>query len=373
MKFIKTYEECITNVSCSILKYFDLTYKHNTVKEIDDLLDRNHYKNVVVILCDGMGSKILDKHLNKDKFLQKNKVRNLNSVYPATTTAATTSILTGLNPCEHGWLGWDIYVKPIDKIVTMFLNTIKDSEIQAEDYSVCQKYYPFENITERINKNTEYYSKIIFPFGDNCYTDFDNMLEKIIEECNKKNKNYIYAYYENPDELMHEFGTDNKLVKDNINTINEKLQIFSNKLEDTLLIITADHGHINCKPIIIEKNKKIFNLLESDIWLEGRLTSFKVDKKNHAEFVNRFNECYLKDFILMTKEDVISQKLFGDGYETKYFYDSIGDFISLAIGDKYFQYKDDQSFVFKSCHAGITDDEMLIPLILVDKNNNNKN
>ena len=34
------YNECITNLACSIRKYFKLDYKHNTLSYIDDLLQK---------------------------------------------------------------------------------------------------------------------------------------------------------------------------------------------------------------------------------------------------------------------------------------------------------------------------------------------
>ena len=62
-----------------------------------------------------------------NEFLYRNMLKEISSVVPATTTASTTSMLTGLTPVEHGWLAWDLYFKKEDKIVTMFTNKIKDT------------------------------------------------------------------------------------------------------------------------------------------------------------------------------------------------------------------------------------------------------
>ena len=40
MKVRNNYDECLTNVACSIRKYFDLDYHHQTIKEIDELLEK---------------------------------------------------------------------------------------------------------------------------------------------------------------------------------------------------------------------------------------------------------------------------------------------------------------------------------------------
>ena len=55
------YNECLTNLACSIRKYFELDYKHNTLDYIDKVLEEYKPKNVVTILCDGMGSNIMDR------------------------------------------------------------------------------------------------------------------------------------------------------------------------------------------------------------------------------------------------------------------------------------------------------------------------
>ena len=41
MKLKNNYDECLTNLACSILKYFGVSYKHNTLDYIDTLLEEN--------------------------------------------------------------------------------------------------------------------------------------------------------------------------------------------------------------------------------------------------------------------------------------------------------------------------------------------
>ena len=69
------YNECLTNFACSIQKYFGLEYKHNTLDYIDKFLKEKKPKNIVTILCDGMGSNIMDRMLEKDSFLVKNRLK----------------------------------------------------------------------------------------------------------------------------------------------------------------------------------------------------------------------------------------------------------------------------------------------------------
>lgn len=360
------YKNSIVNVACSIRKYFDLDNNHNTIEKIDRILAEKEPKNVVVMLFDGMGAKLLKEKLPNDSFLLKNLDSEISSVVPSTTTASTTSMLSGLTPAEHGWLGWDLFVKEENKIVTMFTNTLKDTDIEAADYNVARRYFPYETITETINRKGKYYSKTLFPFGEESYSDIDDMLVKIKDNLNKKERNYIYAYYDDPDGIMHDTGTDSDNTSKCFKMINQKVEEFSSNIKDTLIIVIADHGHINCSEIIITGYKDIYDTLDGDVWLEGRMCAFNIRKERKQEFEKLFNKYFKDDFILKTKKEIIEEKIFGDGIENKYFKDLLGDYFALAVGDKCFKYTTKGDY-FKSAHAGFTVDEMKIPLIIINK------
>lgn len=357
------YEECITNLACSILKYFEVPYKHNTIKEIDESLKSNP-KNVVVILFDGMGYNLINRILKEDSFLRTNMVKPISSISPSTTTASTTSILSGLNPIEHGWLGWDMYIKEENKIITLFKNTFKDTKIQAADYNIPYKYMPYDNLKEQIDKG-KYSAEIVFPFGK--YIVYHNkslreMNQKIIHETQKEGKRYIYAYYENPDTILHLNGSNSGKTKRMFKLIDKSVTYLANNLEDTLLIITADHGHIDSSPIIISDYPDFLDTLDGDISIEPRFCSFKVKKEK--EFIELFNKYFKDYFILKTKEEIINEHWFGYGKENSEFYNALGDYFAIAIKDKFFLYRHCEEEIIKSHHAGITEDEMLIPLIM---------
>ena len=67
------YENCLTNLTNSILKYFDITPYHTTLKKLDKILEEDNYDNVVLLIYDGMGSNILNRNLDEKSFLRTNK------------------------------------------------------------------------------------------------------------------------------------------------------------------------------------------------------------------------------------------------------------------------------------------------------------
>jgi len=361
------YNECLTNLACSIRKYFGLKYNHNTLDYIDKILENKKPKNVVTILCDGMGSNIMDRVLDENSFLIKNKLKSITTVFPATTVAATTSMMTGLNPVETGMLGWYMYYKSIDKVITTFLNFEKgDSEekVLQEAIDFKNKHMITKSIEAEINEQTKYKGYTLFPFGINPYKDLDDMFSIIEEKCNEDGKKYIYSYDTEPDSTMHELGTDAKEVKDIILDLNERIENLSKKIKDTIIFVVADHGHINLENIDLEKYPDIIDCLQKDISLEPRATNFFIKKEKKETFVNLFNKYFSNDFDLYVKEDVINSKLFGDGKENEIFKDSLGDYLAIAKTNKGFVYN--ETTLFKSQHAGYTDDEILVPLIVID-------
>ena len=356
------YNNCLTNVSNSILKYFNFNTYHETLKELDEILNKKEYKNIVLILYDGMGSNILDRHLEESDFLRKHKIKDIDAVFPPTTTASTTSVLSGLNPNEHGWLGWDLYFKEEDEIVTMFLNTKKDTDDIVSSESLANKYYGYKSIITIIGE--KYQTLHLKSFGEDRYIDLDDMNNKIVDFCNKEGKKFVYSYYDEPDHTMHELGTDKKEITDLFKKINDSTESLCKRLDDdTLVIILADHGHLNCEYFTLSDYPDIFSLLKRDISIESRACNFFVKEGKKEEFEKLFSEYFGEFFELYKKEEVISKKLFGIGNNHECFYESLGDYLAVATSNKYIRYNEN-SVDLISMHAGITLDEIIVPLIV---------
>lgn len=369
MKIKNNYQECLTNVACSIRKYFNLDYNHNTMPEIDKLLEQEQPENVVVILLDGMGSKIIKRNLPKDAFFLKNMKKEITTVFPATTTAATTSIRTGMNPCEHGWLGWNTYIKPINKVITLFKNTEKGkTDISQEFLSVKEKLVT-KTIVDEINEKQEFTAEELFPFGEISYQDLDDMLKRIENKVKEPGKKYIYAYDDEPDATMHDYGPDSKEAIDLIMERNQKIEKLCQKLKNAVIIVIADHGHIKVEHLYLNDYPKLKEMLERTTSLEQRAISFKIKENKQKQFEKEFQESLGEYFKLYSKEEVLKNNLFGTGTKNELFEDALGDYIAIA-DDENNSNKcliDDGDEVLVSQHAGYSDDEIFIPLIIVNK------
>lgn len=363
------YNECLTNLACSIRKYFNLEYSHNTLSYIDDILEKEKPKNVVTILCDGLGSNIMSSVLDENSFLIKNKLKDITTVFPATTVAATTSMMTGLNPVETGMLGWDMYFKDIDKTITTFFASEKGDFSYTPIESAIkykEKHMKTKSIMDEINEKNIYKAYTLFPFGENPYIDLDDMFNIIIEKCNEEGKKYIYAYDVEPDSTMHKLGTKCTEAKKLIIDINKKIEELSKKIDDTIIFVVADHGHKDVINVDLNEYPEITNCLVRNTSIEPRAVNFfvKEDKKNKFELL--FKKHFGKDFDLCKKEDIIKSQLFGDGEENEIFKDALGDYLAIGKTDKTLLYKGSE--ILNSQHAGYTDDEIFVPLIVINTN-----
>ena len=366
MKVKNNYNECLTNSACSIRKYSELDYKHNTLDYVDKILEEKRPENVIVILFDGMGSKVLKNHLNDDSFFIKNKLKDITTVFPATTTAATTSIRTGLNPVEHGWLGWNMYISSIDKTITLFKKSEKGKEEICDEFLQVKDKLIHDTIIKEINEIGKYNSIEIASFNENKFENLDDMINKIEIEAKNPGKKYIYVYDDEPDQTMHRKGAYSNEVRELIIKRNNKIEQMCNKLENSIVFIIADHGHIKCENVYLKEYPEIMEMLERTTSIEQRSVSFKIKEGYKEKFKETFKNTFGNDFSLYEKEDIIDSKLFGDGATNELFEDAIGDFIAIAENSNKCLLTDGDNPQV-SQHAGYTDEEIFVPLIIIDR------
>ena len=64
------YNNSILNLITSILKYYNVESKYNSLPEIDEILNKD-YNNVVLLILDGMGENILNELSENGLFRKK--------------------------------------------------------------------------------------------------------------------------------------------------------------------------------------------------------------------------------------------------------------------------------------------------------------
>lgn len=98
------YEHGVLNTTASILKYYGVETKHKPLSTLNEYLGGDKkYKNIILLIMDGMGEHILN-NISPNGFLNQNKKTVGTAVYPSTTTASLTTYYAGKPPYETGWI-----------------------------------------------------------------------------------------------------------------------------------------------------------------------------------------------------------------------------------------------------------------------------
>ncbi len=101
----------------------------------------------VVVLFDGLGSDQLAHPAAAA--LRRSRVADIDTVFPATTTVALASLVTGLSPSQHGLVGYQLWMPEVGAVV----NTIKWTTLWGApvDYDTA-RLLPEPNLWERLRR-----------------------------------------------------------------------------------------------------------------------------------------------------------------------------------------------------------------------------
>ena len=132
----------------------------------------------------------------------------------------------------------------------------------------------------------------------------------------------------------------------------------STELEDLYGMVELELYDIN--------DQKLEKIEGTDWQKENTIkVKYRVKDEYKKTFPIEVKKVLKDDFIIMSKEEVIQNKLYGTGLKNKYFDDALGDYFAIGIGNKAIRY-DEKGHMHKSAHSGITVDEMLVPLIIYE-------
>lgn len=352
----KLYDENrnLVNVSNSLLRHYGLETFHPSLKELDAILDESKNKKICLILLDGFGKHIQELHSSSCRYILSHNKRTITSVFPPTTTSATTSLLTGKYPIETGWLGWTEKLPEYDVPCTRFLNTLTD-ENKTKIKTPTLELYPYVSIfDQRKEKGIKGTCLQSFRYPDRNIESFFARADKALKE-----SDFLYLYHVNPDELLHEYGTESEEVDFVIKKLNEEVEKLTKSNPDTLFLLMADHGHKNGKHFDIEEYEDFYSLLEKKWFsIEPRAASFLIKKGKEDEFRKVARKHYGEHFYIYSKKEALEENIFGLGKMEKRIPEILGDFILISKDESAFKLRKDNGLV--SHHAGSSDDEKYI-------------
>lgn len=363
------YDHSILGIPNSFLGYYGAKKHHSSLPILDKLLNR-HYKNVIFIILDGMGVDILQHNLSPLSFLRRHIKTKISSVFPSTTTAATTTYYSGLAPIEHGWLGWSPYFQDLKRVVELFPNTdFYTGEHLPEKVTDRMPYVHFCDQITKANKSV-HCSKIFPTFADpKGPADFNQFCSRIKEISVKKGRQFVLAYWAEPDSSSHKLGPYAKSVQDILKDINAQIKRMCADLKDSLVIISADHGHVENTDVFINDYPDLMDCLAVPLSLDMRVQAVFLKPKKEETFVRLFKQYLSKDFMLMKTEKALEMKLFGPGKAHPLARGCLGDYLIFSKKNKSLQQRlpNDRYEKLLGFHSSLTNKEMIVPLIVIEK------
>ena len=361
------YNNSIMNVSNSILKYYGVKTNYNGIDILDKKLE-NEYNHIIYILLDGMGSNIVKKLLKKSDGLRRYMKKEITSVFPPTTVAATDAVISGVPPITNGHIGWVQYFPDEDVNMVVFQQRDFYDENNIIEEDLREKYLSFKRMHEQISDiNKDVNSSEIFPsFLEGGAESFAEQVERVLTKVKNNDKTFTYIYWVQPDLYEHQFGIYSDEVKDVLVELNDGFEdLINNVDDDTLIVCIADHGLADVESINLFEYTDITSSLKRLPSLEPRAINFFVKDEKIDSFKEIFNSHFEKEYLIYSKQEVLDMKLFGDGPKHKMIDSFLGDFIAIAIDKYMFVLNEDKSY--KAHHAGLLRDEMMVPLIIYSK------
>jgi predicted AlkP superfamily pyrophosphatase or phosphodiesterase len=321
-----------------------------------------------------------------NSFLRQNTRCKMTSVFLPTTAAAITSFLTGEAPQQHAITSWFMSLKEaglIAKILPFVSRlggaNLSDMRIKIEDIIMEKPFSKKINVksyclnpkelletpyTNALNGKSQ---KI--GFKDN----FKDMLSKIGKVLNKKERKYVYAYWPMVDACLHEFGVGSRQEKNYFKEIDDEIRKFQIKIKGTnsIILIVADHGHINTpeeRNINLKKYPEIYECLSQPLSGEGRTPFCYVHPDKQKQF-----EYYVKTKLSKycsphKSSELISRNFFGLGKPNRKLFQRTGDYILLTKENyriKDYLTEHEKENVDIGHHGGLSKEEMFVPLIVL--------
>ena len=371
------YNHCIMGTTSSILKYYNAESKIKSNEKLDNILSQKKYKNVILFVLDGLGEHILND-ISKDGYFNQNKIDLVTSIYPSTTAAALTTYYSGKPPYETGWIAWSQYFKEYNRALDMFSH--KDS-YTGETYKPMKDIFKTDLDYKSVFEQIEEASPDVKAFEvEPEYAqrrasrsikanNIDELISTIKDIVTMPSNNYIFAYCDNPDGLLHKYGVGSDEVKEFVLDAEKKLKALKEELgDDTLIIVTADHGHKNIEnPHSILDYPDLMECLIIPPSFESRSLSFWVKEEMKETFVQKFNNYFENEFWLMTKSEFLDEyKMLGTGEKHKKIDDFVGNYVALSVAGSMIRIETDLAEgkpVKKSTHCGLSTEEMEVSII----------
>ncbi|MDD9988728.1 MAG: alkaline phosphatase family protein [Spirochaetaceae bacterium] len=347
------------------------------------LFDRDH---LVIVLVDGMGMAALDEPGYADL---RGRVRmELDSVFPATTACAITTVATGLWPGRHGVPGWYGYLQERDLSVTVLRYTERHTGRALKRFGVelgdlwsepsrfadatgdMEIHMPWRYVRSTFNR---YLSGRCRARGYRSLRQAARRIRSRSRRLQRRRKRAVtFWYIPHYDTLCHDHGVVSTQARSLLGDLQGMLLELASALPDgARMALTADHGLIDLnrdQKVTIFDGDPLLDCLRAVPSGEGRTPHFHVRPGRGPELVERLTDRCGGRMAVLSLDEAEEMRLFGPEPLSDHARRRFGDYIGvtlepLSVG--YHQSEDDFGLRNVGIHGGMSPDEVRIPLIVL--------
>jgi hypothetical protein len=251
-------------------------------------------RRVVVVLLDAFGWRFVERH-GEHPLLQRiardGTLAPLPSQFPSTTTAHVTTMNTGLPVSAHGLYEWRVWEPSLERVITPLLysyagdrerDTLAGSGLDARTLLPEGPSF-FQRLAARGIP-----SQLFSPFPRSTYDgaavrgapieqygDLADGARALVATAAASDRLYAYLYFDGIDTAGHLHGPSSPEFDDAcLRALDAVYAAFfgpdAPALDDTLLMLTADHGQVDVSGDRLDDLDALIPGLESRMVLDGR-------------------------------------------------------------------------------------------------------
>ncbi len=339
-------------------------------------------RQVFFFLIDGLGYDMLAT-LPKNSFLVKECRGRVESVFPSATTAAITTLLTGLSPLEHGVTGWFTYFTEMGEMAAVLPSKTRAGKALKLPTKIVPRSFVDQMPVRKeliIKKNLAKspFNSLLVKWDDTLtFQNMGGMFRALRASVSKSASNnaddtkrtFTYMYWGGYDDICHLYGKQSEKAHRMLKELDARLGEFAKMTESegTLLIVTADHGQMTTtrkKTILLNRDAYFTACLRMPCGGEPRALFCYVQPERRQFFEKYVQQKYRAVLKLYRTEELIGK--FGSGTQHPRFLERTGDYVLIPKENyvlRFFMQGQDEVY-YPGHHGALSDEERMVPLIV---------